>query len=278
MNETTIEPGIYADISNEQYHASQGISKSGIVKLLRSPRHYWAAYLDPEREPFEETTAMKIGSAAHKLILEPDDFYDEFTRMPAKVEGMNANRKDYKEAKAVLEEKGLTVLKKDQMQMVEKMADRVHAHPEAGPMLSGGLAEQSFYWIDQDTGVLCKCRPDYWIPGIALPDLKTTTDARDDEFAKSCGKFTYHIQAAFYADGVKALTGDDMHMPFIAVEKELPYELNVFWIEPADVSLGRSEYKRALEIYAECVEKDDWPGYPTKVRTISLPGWYSKGK
>jgi len=273
-----LTPGIYPDLTNEQYHDSNGISKSGICKILRSPRHYYAAYLDPERKKFEETEAMKIGSAAHKLILEGEDFFDDYAIIPESISSLTG--KGSRTAKPAytdnLAAEGKIVLKKTQMEACDGMAKRVMEHPEAGSMLVGGVAEQSIYWIDEDTGVLAKCRPDYLIPEIAIPDLKTTNDARPDKFAKSCGEYEYHIQAAFYSDGVMAATGFQLDMPFIAVEKDSPFELNVFWISPDDVNLGRTQYKRALEIYARCLENDDWPGYSPQVKTISLPPWFRK--
>lgn len=270
------EPGIYHDITNEQYHASKGVSKSGIPLLLRSPKHYWANYIDPEREPRIETKAFKIGSAGHKLVLEPEEFYDEYMVLPEKIDVLHGATKIKKEYIALQNEKGLIDLKRAEFESISKMAEAVSRHPEAGPMFSSGNAETSFYWIDKDTGVKCKCRPDYWIPGIAIPDYKTTEDARPEKFAKSCGEYTYHIQAAFYSDGVQALTDEILDMPFVAHEKNSPYELRVYWIDPSHVSIGRSDYKRALEIYARCIENDDWPGYPTQVTTISLPSWSIK--
>lgn len=272
-----IKTGIYPDLTNEQYHASSGISKSGLAILVeKTPLHYWAAYLDPDREPRVETKAFKIGAAGHKLILEPEDFDNEYAVLPQAIDALHGATKIKKEYIEKLENKGLTDLKISEYKDICKMAQRVKDHPEAGVLLSSGKAEQSFYWIDPDTGVLCKCRPDYWIPDIVIPDYKTTKDARDDKFSRSCADFTYHIQAAFYSDGVAALTGEQLNMPFIAQEKESPYALNVFWIDPPDVSMGRDQYKRALDIYAECVENDNWPGYKPTIRTISLPRYYKK--
>jgi len=275
MNQRT--PGIYPELTNDEYHSDDGaISKSGIPLILQSPAHYWAAYLDPDREPRKETKAFKIGGAGHKLILEPETFYDEFAVLPEKIDVLNGNTKIKKEYISALSEKGLTDLKRKEFEDLDKMAQRVFKHPEAAPLMTGGKAEQSFYWIDEDTGVLCKVRPDYWIKGVAIPDYKTTIDARPDKFAKSCGEYTYHIQAAFYSDGVYALTDEILDMPFVAQEKDSPFELNVFWISPDDVNLGRTQYKRALEIYARCIETDDWPGYSPQIKTISLPPWFRK--
>lgn len=276
MEKQTIGPGIYSDMSNEDYHNSVGISKSGLVKIIQSPAHYWASYIDPEREPRIETKAFKIGSAGHKIILEPNEFLTEYKVLPKNIDDLHGATKVKKEYIKLLNDKGITDLKISEFKSISKMAKVVFDHEEAGPMLSGGAAEQSLYWIDPDTGMLCKCRPDYYIEKIAIPDYKTTIDARPDKFAKSCAEYTYNIQAAFYSDGVQALTGEVLEMPFIAQEKESPYALNVFFIDPSDVAVGRDKYKRALEVYARCVETDSWPSYPTQVRTISLPAWANK--
>ena len=55
-------------MSNEAYHAYDGISKSGLDLIARSPAHY--AY----RTASEPTRAMVIGSATHAAILEPEVF------------------------------------------------------------------------------------------------------------------------------------------------------------------------------------------------------------
>lgn len=270
-----VAPGIY-DISNEAYHNGPGISKTGIGYLLRSPAHYWERYLNPEREQFKETEAMRIGKALHKLVLEPFEFEDEFWIVPKDISAMNKNTKIYKEYIAIVRSSGKTPILFDQFENIKKMANSIEEHPKASLLTRDGQAEKTFYWQDSDTGVLCKCRPDYWKPKIALPDLKTTDDARPDKFKKSCASYEYYIQAPFYADGVEALTGEALPMPFIAIEKETPFALNTFVIEDPDIALGRAKYKYALEIVARCFESDEWPPYPPEIKMISLPSWARK--
>lgn len=67
-----IEPGIYADISNDAYHAGPGISKTGLDLLHRSPFHYHA--IKAGLFPKPETKSQYIGRAFHCLVLEPDVF------------------------------------------------------------------------------------------------------------------------------------------------------------------------------------------------------------
>lgn len=69
-------PGIYNNISNEDYHSGPGISKSGLDLIAKSPAHY-KAVIDgiTVREP---TAAQALGTAFHELLLEPDVFWAKY--------------------------------------------------------------------------------------------------------------------------------------------------------------------------------------------------------
>ena len=84
-----MKPGIYYDISNEDYHKGAGISKSGLDLIAKSPAHY-KAVIDgiTVREP---TKAQSLGTAFHELLLEPDLFWSKHVE-PLK-------RNDYPNAK-----------------------------------------------------------------------------------------------------------------------------------------------------------------------------------
>lgn len=75
-NQEPIKPGVYSGISNSDYHGGQGVSKSGLDLVNRSPLHLkWAMDAANDNEP---TTAQRIGTAAHTLILEPELFPKEY--------------------------------------------------------------------------------------------------------------------------------------------------------------------------------------------------------
>lgn len=264
------------DLSNEEYHSSVGISKSGLTEILRSPAHYWEKYLNPDREPKGSTPAMFFGSAVHKMVLEPEEFLHEYTVIPSEIASLNKNTKKYKEFVAEIAERGKLGLQPDDFGLICGIDSALKNHPYASGLLTGGLPEKSFFWTDKETGVLCKCRPDYWIEGMCLPDLKTTADARPQEFTKSCANFGYYMQEAFYTDGVEAVTGERLPMPFVAVEKEPPFSVGLYKLDEDDVAYGRRRYRKALRIYAECLERDKWPGLPEEIQTIFLPAWSKK--
>lgn len=65
-------------MTNKEYHARPEISKSDLDLLAKSPYHY--KYKDEfERK---DSAALVLGSAVHKLILEPKDFFNEFSVEP----------------------------------------------------------------------------------------------------------------------------------------------------------------------------------------------------
>jgi exodeoxyribonuclease VIII len=62
------------DLTNEQYHAAPGLSKSMLDAIAVSPLAFWDAYVNPEREPREEKHCFAVGSGTHTLVLEPHMF------------------------------------------------------------------------------------------------------------------------------------------------------------------------------------------------------------
>lgn len=173
---------------------------------------------------------------------------------------------------------GRIVLSPEVWDQLHAMRDAVHNHPAAHALLTSvpGEAEKSVYWIDPTTGVLCRCRPDWWRDDWIIPDLKTTDDASPEGFAKSIANWRYDVQAAFYMDGIEQATGKrPKSFVFIAVEKKPPYGVGVYVLDSDSLELGRAQYQHDLRIYAECLRTGEWPGYGDKIQTISLPAWHA---
>lgn len=263
-------PGIHDNLSADEYHSSAAISNSGLGIILdRSPAHY-KAWLSEPREP---TPAMVEGTIAHTAILEPDSFESTYVVAPKWDLRKNAD----KAAKAIWEatHKGKTPLPQHQRDRFLRMRDAVHAHPEANALLTGGKAERSVFANDPQTGVLCRVRPDYHQTERAhnLIDLKSTADAKLEEFQWSAYRYGYHRQAAFYLDTVDWLgtlrRPDDFF--FIAFEKEPPYAVAVMRADRRFINRGRDAYRSALNIYAECLAAGQWPAYGNGIQTLDLP-------
>jgi hypothetical protein len=264
-----MNPGIY-DISNEEYHGSEGISRSGVMEILETPRHYWDSYLNPNKPEKKETPAMSLGSAVHCYLLEPDVFEKEYVA----VRNFDARTKEGKAYRDSLEEytqQGKKLLKYDVYHAVVTIAEEIKLHPIAsGWMHKDCKIEKSIYWIDPETQVLCKARPDIWLPN-ALIDLKTARSVKAHKFKRAVEDGGLHIQAAMQIEAVYRATGVYIeNFANIACLNKRPYLPKIFGFDEATIELGRKEFKKALRIYADCLSSDKWPGYSNDIEIISL--------
>jgi exodeoxyribonuclease VIII len=166
------------------------------------------------------------------------------------------------------------------MEMAHAMAKSVETHAAASFLLrrENGRPEVTALWTDQDTGVNCRARFDWLREDGLIVDLKTTRCAKPEAFEKLALEHRYHVQAAFYMEAYRRVTGNEpVGFAFVAVEKEPPYCACVYVSQPDFVQLGRVEYLKNLNTYAECRNNDEWPGYPDiSLVPLSLPAWAQK--
>lgn len=263
--------GIVHGMDINAYHASPGISKTGLDRINRSPSHYWALTMDPNRPPEKERAGQLEGTLAHCAILEPDEFDRRYAVGP----DVSRATKAWKEFESALPP-GLIGIKPDQYETAMRQAESVRRLPDVAEALAAGMAESSAYWLDPETGVLCRCRPDWAHPagesGAILLDVKTYSDASPDEFRRQVARKRYHVQDTFYSDGYSVASGRDvLAFIFVAVETEWPYAASAVMIDDMGRDLGRAEYRRNLDTYAQCLREDHWPGISTGIEQVSLP-------
>jgi hypothetical protein len=266
-----MQPGIYPNLSDDEYHSSSGVSNSGLVVIAdKTPAHYQARLLEPR----VETPALTFGKRLHRCVLEPARFASEFAVMPRFDMRTNIGKASRAEWEA--ENAGRTGIEQDDMDVFHRIRDSAHRHPSVRFLLSSGISEQSKYAIDPVTGALVKCRIDHENneSGKILADLKSTGDASEDAFKGSAFKYRYHQQAAFYLDVDEWCTGKRADaFVFIAVEKVPPYAVKVFEASPSFISRGREAYRGALDLYAECLAANNWPAYDETVAQLDIPVW-----
>lgn len=270
--------GVYSadELSLEQYHldiAPGGSLSSSGARALLDPGcpaqfNYDRQHPKPVKREFE------VGTAAHHLVLgEGPDLVrvdaDEWRTAKVKAEV------------AAIRERGAIPLKPDTYQQVQDMADALRRDQLAGPLLvpGRGTPEQSLYWADPNTGVVCRCRPD-WL--MELPDLtvcvdyKTTRDASPRGVSKAIGDYDYHQQAAWYVDGIQHVLGKPARFVLVAQSKTAPYLVTTRELTQADLDIGRAKNAKALRVYAECTRTGvwpDWTGPVDEIPTIALPTW-----
>ena len=262
-------------MENPDYHRHWAVSKSGLDQIAKSPLHYWARFLDPDRVWPEPTPAMRLGTALHTHVLELSKWDDQIAVAPSDI---NRRTKEGREQWAAFEAaaKRKTVITADDAAQVMAMGRAVMRHPAAAMLLGlPGKAETTHMWTDAATGLECKCRPD-WLTddGAIVVDLKTTKAASIQGFKRSIADYRYHVQAGWYLHGLEQATGKrpDQFI-FICVETTAPYAVAVYAADAEMIECGHDQAMRDLAKLAVCKAADSWPSYSDQIETISLPGW-----
>lgn len=258
----------------EVYRLVDAVNYSSLKELSddSTPAHYRWAIANP-RPP---SAAMEKGTLWHTALLEPDKLKDRYHFWKeAKLNGATKEGKAQKAA-ADLAAGGKVQVYHEDAQELQEIYRLFKAHPTAPGILSSRLIEGTAFWIDEDTGLLCKCRPDAVLDVGAVFDIKTFCDRVSDRaFAREIALRLYHWQAAFYLDGLTKATGK-AHNQFVwlAIEKSAPYGMRLLKAKSTVIEKGREGYKKALMRLKECRESGSWPGYPPEVTDIDLPGWF----
>lgn len=267
-----MKPGVYLKLDNEAYHAGPGISKSGLWTIdQQSPAHY---KFPPEKdeEATQAVAAKSFGTAAHIAILEPERFEQAVHRGPENRRGNN-----WKDAEEYCAMEKKTLLIASAYDDVLAIRDSIHADPKINSIITGGkpVVEASGFWIDEETGELCRCRPDLYRKDIRLVlDVKSALSAHPDAFARSVINYGYHSQEAFYSDGWGACGQKVEGFAFLVWEKKSPYAFAVYELPPPIVEEGRAIMRKALNTYAECRKANRWPAYGEGVQELSFKRWH----
>lgn len=251
-------------IPAKDYHANPAISRSALEKIRKSPKHL-RHYLD---NGVVVTDPMRLGTLVHTLVLEPELFEAEY----AMYDGVR-NKKHEKYQKFLAENPGKEIIKPAEFNLANCIADAFRSHPLTKGLLDNASVEESFFWKDQMTGVECKARTDI-ILGDTVFDLKTTSKAlTPHEVATTASYGGFRRQAAWYLKAATHGGHSVRDFCFIMVEVEAPYGIRIFKADDAFIELGARENNESLALYAECLEKNDWPGYEPVIETLKLPKW-----
>jgi hypothetical protein len=264
-----IKPGIYFDMSDEEYHGDKSLSNSGMGKLLHSPRGFWLeSNFNKNKKPME-TAALKMGRAFHTLFLEPHKFAADWEIKPncqgTKAKGMigEGDYRDMLEAKDSL------------------MEDPIHAS-----LFTGGYPEVAIFWVDEATGVPCRMKTDYLSLRLAV-DLKSTADSSIYKLGYSIADYGYYRQAAFYMHAIEQIKTTmragapcvvkdcpsdkwmeeflkTVHDKFVFAfqEKKSPYLNRVAVLGQSITDHGVMSYQYALQVFKGLYEEHGESKYP----------------
>jgi len=265
-----MEPGIYYDISNEDYHSGPGISKSQLDDIAINPAVFQWRKVAPVDD--EKTKALDMGTALHCLLLEPEEFDKRFIVAPEFNRRTSEGKANEKAFLKDCEDSGKTVMDAEQDRKLNLMRDSAMAYPPARWLLEAeGHQEASIYWNDSDTGELCRIRPDKFLTKQpVIVDVKKVADM--SRFARHVEEFRYHVQDAYYRNGFLNHFGEYPMFVFLAVSESIEcgrYPVRVYQLNDEDVAVGHDLFRRDLSTYHECMQTGNWGG----IEELTRPYW-----
>jgi hypothetical protein len=143
--------------------------------------------------------------------------------------------------------------------------------------LINGEHEISYFWVDEDTGLECKCRPDSINHKLKIVvDYKTCDNAETEHFMKQAIRLGYDLQAYMYQKGIKENIGEEYLFVFIAQEKKPPYAVNILQADDNFMASGKQIFREMLNVYKECSESGEWYGYlgrKPEINSLGVPKW-----
>lgn len=271
-----LTPGLYEAITFEDYRKINAINASSLKYLHLSPAHY--AYY--KANPWQGSDSTLLGSVAHTLILEPDNYTKEYYVMPdfepikgptktgteKTVKTIKAQELEYELANA----RGRTQISEVQKVKAFEMAEAVQKHKLASSYLLDTKRELTA--VFESPYGMCKARLDAYKPGVIV-DLKSCAGADYHNFAQSVTKFRYYLSAGLYSYGMSILKKPIDKFVFIAVENVAPFGVQVYELDQTYINYGIEEALDYLETLSDCNKKGSFPGYPERELILTPPSW-----
>lgn len=253
------------------YLALPHVSASDARALDLSPAHY----IVQKETVGDETDATLEGSAFHCAVLEPHDFEAQYR--------FHQGSRSAK-MKAEAAEQGIRLLRWAARVSILGWVRAVSENPDASRLMAAdGPVETTLTWLDPETGVPCRCRPDKMVPEwAAFVDLKKMTRSGKTAplrylWARAFSTYQHYVSAAHTLRCARANGMPYDTYLFVVVTAEPPYEVGVFAASNRAMEFGNALIDRALGVAKDCALKGEWPGpqYPG-IEVTDLTGWEEK--
>lgn len=243
MSVTITKPGIYTDLSSEDYHAqTDWLGASQLKGFI--PEFY--------SQPTGRD-ALDFGSALHTRVLGTDERIDVHHFATWRSKAAETAREESWAAGAI------PILGTDS-ELINGMVKALHNHEKAAQLLwqAPGRNEVSIFAEDHE-GRQFKCRPDRLLNNGAIVDLKSTREKPGRyNLARVVVNLGYDLAAAHYTE-VGALADIDVTgFGFVFVSKQPPHLVSI--VELGDDLLGDGYALRHLALTRAAQESPPYEG------------------
>lgn len=288
-------------LSNYAYHNespySDYLSSSSLKLYLKSPK---AAKFALDNPTEDKSDVLRIGSLFHDLMACSAEHYDNGTKAiaewmrhiavfdPPKNEKTGqlygSTTKAYKEAYEVFLQanEGKMIASNDEISVINQMyksllCDSGATSEQVRKLLRWAKATEVSYFYETEDGIKLKVRPDL-LTKTKLVDWKTCSlDSLDeDSIARQIIKYRYDVSLAMYQWTIFQIEKKWYAPILVFVQKQEPFDCVMCdiseWCYQYDktydvvtMGCGALEFRRLLDLHAECVRKNEWPGAETSI-------------
>lgn len=283
MSQFTEGMEFLVDIPEHVYHADPcivpSLSASTAKALIeKSPRKAYLEHPKLGGMRRKTTKQMDRGTVVHALVLnqklnvEVLDFPDFRTNLA-------------KTARDLATASGNVPDLREEMGQYMEMANNIRANLKEHGIELCGKSEGTALWKDHDDDgneVQCRSRFDHSIVQDGtfwVIDLKTCADANPRVLTQQILNYGYDLQAAAY---VRAVEKSDpqwqgrVKFLFLFAEDNPPYPVTPILLDGAFRHLGQSKWRRAVNIWSDCLRNNRWPSYTVGPIHVSPPQWAIK--
>ena len=242
--------GIYFNMPEDEYHAQEGLSSTGIKELLQSPSNFWFnSVYNPLYVP-KKTNFLEDGKMFHCLYLEGEEvFNDRYIVIPDYITNKNSRVYDNWQK---FEANGRLPISFEKYNHIITHAEYVNQWL-APNIFKDGFPEVSIFW-EQD-GIPCKCRVDY-LRQNGFIDLKTFEKSNTkniDEYVQDyIFKYAVYIQLRFYEKAIRFAI--ENNLPVHGTNEHKKFVKSITGFNPGIFFIDRKIPNSRLRMFGDCSE------------------------
>jgi hypothetical protein len=171
-------------------------------------------------------------------------------------------------------------ISEEQWAGLKRIRSAIFGHKVVKILRTLGGCEVSLVWAKD--GLPCKCRLDKMIDRDDCPrtiiDLKKIQPAKgtDRALRTAIREYRYDVQAYWYTEAAKNLTGESFRFAWVFHEDGPPFDVRPLWASPAMLEVGRCKVNAAWRTYLHSVQTGEWPGYCEDIEDIEPDDWEKK--
>jgi hypothetical protein len=212
-------------MTKEEYHADPALSQSGIKDYIRDPQYFYQRYIARSIPSKPSTPSQEFGNAVEELAFEGRL---NAVMIPPEVLNQEGHRKNragerqwttWQDAQMAQHGPDVKLLKADEFSKpmgpaaIMQAVDNLRAHDFAKRMIWGETVRHvRIRWVDEVTGLECRCEIDLLQLVGVIGDLKTSRIVDPFGFARCVVQYGYDFQSFFYREALRKLAENRAHL------------------------------------------------------------------